>query len=272
MRWASSIRLRGIRSRMKKARQQHGEDSGEKNTVEGSRVASGRTMELGRSGRTCAVEAQPTPFFWFFVSHPHGADQAFGWPPVRLVPGRAVGHPQTQHRYSGTNAFSYFAEPSASSVPCGLEVCLSASTCLCFPSLAKRPFDLQAERTSRGGPAAERRLWPRRRASSRAGAWPKTRSRSRSPLPSPARAREARRKELYCSKLRPVPCVVRNQTRRKTFRRYKKPASAIANTSPNTCVTKSPAPCVTAWLSKLAKSLPKKRATNDAKPSTSLIT
>jgi hypothetical protein len=61
----------------------------------------------------------------------------------------------------------------------------SARTLPSAPSLAKRPCDLQAKRTSicRGGPAAERRLWPRRRASSRAGAWPKTRSPSRSPLP-----------------------------------------------------------------------------------------
>ena len=187
-------------------------------------------------------------------------------------------YPQMRHRYSGTSAFSYFAEPSASSVPCGLEVRLSASTCLCFTWIGQKAQ----------GPCLRRRAWRNAPAiisqahqhmpwltcgcSSRAGAWPKTRSRSRSLLPSPARAREVRRKELYCSKLRPVPCVVRNQTRRKTLRRYKKPASAIANTSPNTCVTKSPAPGVTAWLSKLAKSLPKKRATNGAKPSASLIT
>ena len=89
------------------------------------------------------------PVLWFFLSHPHGADQAFGWPPVRVVPGRAVGYLQTRHRYSGTSAFSYFAEPSASSVPCGLEVCLSASTCLCFTWIGQ-----EAQ-----GPCLRRRAW-----------------------------------------------------------------------------------------------------------------
>ena len=155
MRRPSSIRLRGVRPRMKKARQQHGEDSGEKNTVEGSRAASGRTMSSGvRGERARSRRSRPRPLV--FPIPLHGADQAFGWPPSGLVPGRAVGDAQTRHhRYSGTSEFSYFAEPSASSVPCGLEVCLSASTCLTLPldwprsartlpstpSLARRPCD-----------------------------------------------------------------------------------------------------------------------------------
>jgi hypothetical protein len=38
----------------------------------------------------------------------------------------------------------------------------------------------------------------------------------------------------------------RNHTRRKILRRYKKPASATASTSPSTCITKPPASWVNA--------------------------
>ena len=69
-----------------------------------------------------------------------------------------------------------------------------------------------------------------------------------------------------------VTQLPKNHTRRKILRRYKKLASAMASTSPSTCITKPLVPWVTALSSKLAKSPPRKRATNGAKPSTSLIT
>ncbi len=202
MRRTSLIRLRGVRPGMKRVRQQHGEESGEKNTVEGSRAASGRTMGARAFGANVRNGGAADPILWFFLSHPHGADQAFGWPPVALS--------ATLKRDIDTLDQCIFLIRRTVCIICSLwtgslpfrkhvsmlhpDWARSARTLPSAPSLAKRPCDLQAKRTSicRGGPAAERRLWPRRRASSRAGAWPKTRSPSRSPLPSPARARERR--------------------------------------------------------------------------------